>query len=183
MKKRIITENNNERIKEALLLIDIQYIYFTPGPMLLHNPRCAARNAARVLEKFRSEDKTVIHVQHNFKVLSGIHSLVKPIEGEKIIHKEYPSSFLGTVLRKYLQENEITDIVVAGMMSHMCVDTTVRACQDYGYNVTLIDDACTTMALKHDGKKIDAETVHAVYMASLAEGFANVIKSDEYLRV
>ena len=46
---------------------------------------------------------------------------------------------------------------------------------------TLIDDACTTMALKHDGKKIDAETVHAVYMASLAEGFANVIKTEKYL--
>ncbi len=106
---------------------------------------------------------------------------MKPIEGEKIIHKEYPSSFLGTELREYLQENEITDLVVAGMMSHMCVDTTVRACQDYGYNVTLIDDACTTMSLKHDGKKIDAETVHAVYMASLADGFANVIKTEKYL--
>ena len=149
--------------------------------MLLHKPRCAAKNAARVLEKFRAEDKTVIHVQHNFKVLSGIHSLVKPKEGEKIVYKEYPSSFLGTDLRKYLLENEITDIVVAGMMSHMCVDTTVRACQDYGYNVTLIDDACTTMSLKHDGKKIDAETVHAVYMASLADGFANVIKTEKYL--
>ncbi|MBO5609654.1 MAG: cysteine hydrolase, partial [Eubacterium sp.] len=154
-------EVNNDKKKEALLLIDIQDIYFTPGPMLLHKPRCAAKNAARVLEKFRAEDKIVIHVQHNFKVLSGIHSLVKPIEGEKIIHKEYPSSFLGTELREYFQENEITDLVVAGMMSHMCVDTTVRACQDYGYNVTLIDDACTTMSLKHDGKKIDAETVHA----------------------
>ena len=106
---------------------------------------------------------------------------MKPLESEKIIHKEYPSSFLGTDLRKYLLENEITDIVVAGMMSHMCVDTTVRACQDYGYNVTLIDDACTTMSLKHDGKKIDAETVHAVYMASLADGFANVIKTEKYL--
>ena len=167
--------------KEALLLIDIQDIYFTPGPMLLHKPRCAAKNAVRILEKFRSEGKTVIHVQHNFKVLSGIHSLVKPIEGEKIIHKEYPSSFLGTELREYLQENEITDLVVVGMMSHMCVDTTVRACQDYGYNVTLIDDACTTMSLKHDGKKIDAETVHAVYMASLADEFANVIKTEKYL--
>ena len=175
-------EVNNDKKKEALLLIDIQDIYFTPGPMLLHKPRCAAKNAARVLEKFRAEDKIVIHVQHNFKVLSGIHSLVKPIEGEKIIHKEYPSSFLGTELREYFQENEITDLVVAGMMSHMCVDTTVRACQDYGYNVTLIDDACTTMSLKHDGKKIDAETVHAVYMASLADGFANVIKTDKYLR-
>jgi nicotinamidase-related amidase len=63
----------------------------------------------------------------------------------------------------------------------MCVDTTVRQCQNYGYDVTVIDDACTTMSLKHDGKKIDAETVHAVYMASLADGFAKVIKTDEYL--
>ena len=38
--------------KEALLLIDIQDIYFTPGPMLLHNPRCAAKNAVQILEKF-----------------------------------------------------------------------------------------------------------------------------------
>ena len=168
--------------KEALLLIDIQNIYFTPGPMLLRKPKDAAANAAKLLERFRSEKKPVIHIKHNFKLLSGIHNLVKPIEGERVIQKEYPSSFLGTELREYLQELEITDIVVAGMMSHMCVDTTVRACQDYGYNVTLIDDACTTMALKHDGKKIDAETVHAVYMASLADGFANVVKTDEFLR-
>ena len=168
--------------KETLLLIDIQNIYFAPGPMLLHKPKDAASNAAKLLEKFRSEKKPVIHIQHNFKLFSGIHNLVKPIDGEKIIHKDFPSSFLGTELREYIQEQEITDIVVAGMMSHMCVDTTVRACQDYGYNVTLVDDACTTMALKHDGKKIDAETVHAVYMASLADGFANVIKTDEYLK-
>ena len=169
-------------MKEALLLIDIQNIYFTPGPMLLRKPKDAAANAKKLLERFRSEKKPVIHIQHKFKLLSGIHNLVKPIEGERVIQKEYPSSFLGTELREYLQELRITDIVVAGMMSHMCVDTTVRACQDYGYNVNLIEDACTTIALKHDGKKIDAETVHAVYMASLADGFAKVVKTDEFLR-
>ena len=67
------------------------------------------------------------------------------------------------------------------MMSHMCIDTTVRACQDYGYEVTVIEDACTTMALKHDKRRIDAETVHAVYMASLAEGFAKVMKAEDFL--
>ena len=166
--------------KEALLLIDIQNIYFTPGPLLLHKPKEAAKNAARLLEKFREEGKTVIHVQHEFGALDCIHKTVEPLEGEKIIHKEFPSSFLGTDLLEYLQENEIEALVVAGMMSHMCVDTTVRQCQNYGYDVTVIDDACTTMSLKHDGKKIDAETVHAVYMASLADGFAKVIKTDEY---
>ena len=80
-------------MKEALLLIDIQNIYFMPGPMHLHNPKETARKAAEVLERFRSEGKTVIHVQHNFEVFSGIHNLVKPIDGEKIIHKDYPNSF------------------------------------------------------------------------------------------
>ncbi|SEQ46770.1 Nicotinamidase-related amidase [Lachnospiraceae bacterium NE2001] len=167
--------------KEALILIDIQNIYFTPGPMLLHKPKCAAEKAAQLLDKFRKEGKTVIHVQHNFKMLSGIHSLVKPLEGERIVHKDYPNSFLETKLKEYLDEAGAEKLVIAGMMSHMCVDTTVRACQNYGYDVTVIDDACTTMSLEYDKKKIDAETVHAVYMASLADGFANVIKLENYL--
>jgi len=167
--------------KEALLLIDIQNIYFTPGPLLLHKPKEAAKNASRLLEKFRIEKKPVIHVQHGFKALSSIHNLVKPIEGEKIIYKEKPSSFCGTALREYLQELEITHLVVAGMMSHMCVDTTVRECQNYGYEVVVIDNACATMSLKYEGKKIDAETVHAVYMASLSGMFAKVIKVENYL--
>ena len=167
--------------KEALLLIDIQNIYFTPGAMLLHKPVEAAKNAAKLLKKFRAENKTVIHIRHNFEVLSCIHKLVKPMDGEKIILKEKPSSFLGTDLLDYLREKEITDLVVAGMMSHMCVDTTVRACQDHGFKVTLIEDACTTMALKYHGKKMDAETVHAIYMASLNDGFAHVITTEDYL--
>lgn len=167
--------------KEALLLIDIQNIYFTPGMMLLHNPEAAAKKSAMLLERFRAEGKNVIHVQHNFAECFEIHSLVKPCEGEKIIHKDYPSSFLGTDLHAYLQKNGIKHLIVAGMMSHMCIDTTVRACQDYGYEVTLIEDACTTMALNHGKKIIDAETVHAVYMASLDDGFANVLKLEDYL--
>ncbi len=167
-------------MKEALLLIDIQNIYFMPGPMHLHNPKETARKAAEVLERFRSEGKTVIHVQHNFAVFSGIHNFVKPIEGEKIIHKDYPNSFLETELLDYLKEQDITDLVIVGMMSHMCVDTTVRACQNYGYNVRVIDDCCTTKALKYDGKKIGAEIVHAVYMASLTDGFAKVLKLEKF---
>lgn len=167
--------------KEALLLIDIQNVYFTPGTMLLHEPEDAAKKSAMLLKRFRTEGKNVIHVQHNFAECFGIHSLVKPYDGEKIIHKDYPSCFLGTDLHEYLQENSIKHLIVAGMMSHMCIDTTVRACQDYGYEVTVIEDACTTMALKYGKKKIDAETVHAVYMASLDDGFANVMKLEDYL--
>ena len=167
--------------KEALLLIDIQDIYFTPGPMLLHIPCETADKAAKLLARFRKEGKTVIHIRHEFPMFSGIHKKVKPLEGERIIRKEYPNSFLETELREYLEKQGVEKIVVAGMMSHMCVDTTVRACQNYHYDVTVIEDACTTMPLRFNGRKIDAETVHAVYMASLADGFAKVIRLEEYL--
>lgn len=125
--------------KEALLLIDIQDVYFMPGPLRLHKPHQAAQKAAMLLERFRREGKTVIHVKHQFKLFSDIHKTVKPTENEKVICKKYPSSFLETDLQEYLQKNGIEKIVVAGMMSHMCVDTTVRACQDYGYEVVVID--------------------------------------------
>lgn len=166
--------------KEALLLIDIQNIYFSPGDMLLHKPLEAAEKATILLKKFRVEEKTIIHIQHNFETGYEIHNLVEPINGEKIIHKDYPSSFFLTDLQEYLQANNISHLVVVGMMSHMCVDTTVRACQSYGYKVTVIEDACATMTLEHNGKVIDAETVHTVYMASLNDGFAKVMKLEDF---
>lgn len=166
--------------KEALLLIDIQDIYFTPGPLLLHKPKDVANKAEVLLKEFRNNNQLVIHVQHNFKICSGIYRKVRPIDGEKIIHKDYPSSFLNTNLQKYLCENEVGKIVIAGMMSHMCVDTTTRACQDYGYDVVVIEDACTTKSMNYRGKKIPAQTVHEVFMTSLSEGFAKVMTLEEY---
>ena len=153
--------------KKALLLIDIQDVYFTPGPMLLNKPIETANKAAALLQRFRNEGKTVIHIQHDSKLLSGINKRVKPINGEKIINKKFPSSFLKTDFQEYLQANGVEHIVIAGMMSHMCVDTTTRACQDYGYEVTVIEDACTTKSLNFKGKTIPAQIVHEVFMASL----------------
>lgn len=166
--------------KEALLLIDIQDVYFMPGPYLLHKPIEAAKKASELLDRFRKDGKTVIHVKHNFKHFSAIHKLVKPLENEKIVYKDYPNSFLNTDLQEYLRENHVEKLVVAGMMSHMCVDTTVRACQDYGYEVVVVEDACTTKALKFQGRTIDATVVHASYMAALDGMFAKVAGLEEY---
>lgn len=167
--------------KEALLLIDIQDVYFTSGPYLLYKPEEAALNAKAVLDHFRKVGKKVIHVKHNFKEFSDIYELVKPLPSEKLIYKDYPSAFLNTDLKEYLDENHIEKLIVAGMMSHMCVDTTVRMCQNYGYEVTVIEDACTTMDLSFHGRLIDARTVHDVFMASLNHRFAKVISLSSYL--
>lgn len=166
--------------KQALVLIDIQEIYFTEGPYLLEHPIEAAQQARKLLDAFRKKNLPVIHVKHAFQGLSEIHELVKPLPGEKIIHKKYPSSFLGTELQGYLEELGVEHLVIAGMMSHMCIDTTVRACQNYGYQVTVIEDACTTKSLSFQGETIPASVVHQSFMAALNGMFADVKTLEEY---
>lgn len=177
-------------MKDALILIDIQNIYFEEGKYKLFEPEKAAFVASKILNKFRMEDKPIIHVKHNFNVdgksngeyLLDINKAVTPKANEIIISKNRPSAFYKTELKTKLDELKIDSLVVVGMMSHMCIDTNVREVQNYNYKVTLIHDACTTKDLEWNGKTIPASTVHASIMASLSGMFADVISSEEFLK-
>ena len=177
-------------LKQALLIIDVQNDYFPGGRFELHQPLKALANVERALRMFREKKLPVIHVQHISTregaafFLPGtegaeIHKNLAPAAGEHLVVKGAPNAFFRTNLAEILNESGVTDLVVCGMMSHICVDTTVRACFDFGLGVTLLADACTTRDLAGEGKTIPAETVHAVYMASLNGTFAKVVKTDE----
>jgi nicotinamidase-related amidase len=177
-------------MKRALVLIDIQNIYFTEGGYKLNNPEKAAENASKLLFYFRQKELPVFHVKHLFDntgyqetvdYLRDFHQFVTPTTEEIVIEKHYPSSFLGTMLQEILKSQGIQELVIAGMMSHMCIDTTVRAAQDYGYQVTLIEDACTTKSLTYQNEFLAADLVHKVFMASLQSVFAKVITTDEFI--
>lgn len=165
--------------QKALLLIDIQKIYFSKGPYLLDHPIEAATKAQTLLTYFRQHNLPIIHIKHAFKIQVFIHPLVEPQSNEIVINKTKPSSFLDTELLETLKELQITELVIAGMMSHMCIDTTVRACQNYGFKVTVIEDACTTKDLTFKGETIPAQVVHKTFMASLDSMFANVISLED----
>lgn len=107
---------------------------------------------------------------------------ITPAASEKVIVKHYPNSFLATELQAALQEKAVTELVICGMMTHMCIDTTVRAAKDLGYHISLISDACTTRDLDWNGTKFPASVVQNVYMASLNQNFANVTTCTEYFR-
>ena len=177
-------------MNEALILIDIQNIYFTEGEYKLFEPEIAAKNAAIILDKFREKNKPVIHVQHKFKVennengeyLIDFNELVKPSKDEIIVCKNYPSAFLKTDLKKKLDELQVNKLIIVGMMTHMCIDTTVRAAQDYGYEVTVVHDACTTKDLKWNEETIGACVVHKSIMASLQKMFAEVKSCEEFCK-
>lgn len=153
----------------------------------------AAVEAGKILSFFRKNNMPVFHVQHMSTKEGAIFFLpetagaeineaVYPKENESVIIKHTPDSFLNTELKKKLDDADITDLVVCGMMTHMCVDTTVRAANKLGYKVTLIEDSCATRDLVYDGELISAATVQKTFMASLNGSFADVVKADEWLK-
>lgn len=179
-------------MKKALLLIDIQNDYFPSGRKTLMGSDIASENAKMVLESCRKEGIPVIHVQHiNYREGAqfflpettgiDIHENVKPLAGEKVITKQYPNSFRETELLEYLQSLEIRELIICGMMTHMCIDTTVRAAKDLKFINLLIGDACATLDLEINNKKIAAENVQNAFLSALNYSFATVITTQEYL--
>ncbi len=177
----------------ALVLVDIQNDYFPNGKNPLHRPQEAAEQAKRVLAFFRNKGLSIFHVQHVMSSPTAaffapdtegvkIHASVAPLSNEEVIIKHAPSAFLRTGLADKLLSQGISHLVVCGMMSHMCIDTTVRTAQDYGFSVTVLEDACTTKDLTWNGSVIPAETVHGAIMASLKGTFADVMTTAEYLK-
>jgi nicotinamidase-related amidase len=65
------------------------------------------------------------------------------------------------------------------MMTSMCVDATVRAAVDLGFETTVVHDACATCDLEFGGQAVPAASVHAAFLAALADGYAAVVSSDD----
>ena len=177
---------------KALLIIDIQNDYFKGGNCELVNPQIASAKAKKLLEKFREKNMPVFHIQH-FSIRENatyflpntngvlIHETVKPLEDEKVIFKNFPNSFSKTTLLDELKKQNIKELVICGMMTHMCIDTTTRAAFDFGFDCIVAYDSCCTKDLEFNKKKILAQDVHDSFMASLNVIFAKVLNTDEIL--
>ena len=176
----------------TLLIVDIQRDYFPGGAQPLVEPDRAALAAATVLHSCRSAGDRVVHVRHVWDApeatfmrpgTDGVefHALLTPVDGEPVITKAAPNAFLDTGLEPLLRSGPTDELVVLGMMSSMCVDATVRAAADLGFPVTVVHDACAAPDLEFTGTLIPGETVHAAFMAALADGYATVVSSAEFL--
>ena len=73
-----------------------------------------------------------------------------------------------------LRKRQTTTLVIAGMMTHMCIDTTTRAAADLGFQCMLAHDACATRELTFGGLTVPAAQVQVAYLAALDGPFAQV---------
>jgi nicotinamidase-related amidase len=176
----------------GLLLVDLQNDYFPGGKMELDRTEQAGLNAGKLLSAFRAKGRPVFHVRH-LSVQPGatffipetdgsyIHACVQPLPGEIVVEKNFPNSFRETGLEGIIREGQVSDLVICGAMSHMCIDATTRAAADLGFTCTVIHDACATKSLEFAGRTIPAPDVHGAFMAALGAAYAQVVSLDEFL--
>ncbi len=175
---------------QGLLIIDMQNDYFRGGAMELVNIEEAAGKCARVLRCFREKGAPVFHVQH-IATRPGatfflphtpgcaIHESVRPLPGEPVIVKHFPNSFRETGLKQLLDAAGVDEVVICGAMTHLCIDTTVRAAFDLGLQCVVVADGCATKDLTFKGHKVSAHDVQLSFLAALGTPFAAIRSAEE----
>lgn len=181
-------------MRTALLLVDIQNDYFPGGNMELPGIMRVGAKAKQILSWFRENQWPVFHVQHvSLKegakafgagtVGAEIHNGVCPLDDEPVIQKNRINCFRDTPLLNMLREKGITHLVIAGMMTHMCIHAAARAAADLGFHCTVISDAGATKDMSFEGETIPANIVHQAFLGALAQGgYAKVCKTEELLK-
>lgn len=174
----------------ALVMIDCQNTY-REGVMQLSGVEAALIEARRVLDQARALGRPVIHIQHDagrgtpYDVsapIGRIADIVAPLAGEIVITKNYPNSFVQTSLDDELKKLGVKQLVLAGFMTHMCINSTARGAFNLGYSPTVVASATATRDLPlPDGSSVPAATVQAASIATMRDLFAAIAPSADAL--
>ena len=168
----------------ALIMIDCQNTY-RKGVMQLTGVEAAILEAKKLLEKARALNIPVIHIQHDggegspYDInaeIGAISDEVAPVAGEVVITKHHPNSFVATDLDQQLKALGIKNIVLAGFMTHMCINSTAHGGFNLGYIVTVVASATATRPLQAaNGKVLSAQEVQDGAIASTRDLYAAVV--------
>lgn len=170
--------------RSALIMIDCQNTYRT-GIMKLAGVEEALERAAQLLARARSLRIPIVHIMHDagpgspYDIRAEIGRIADPVApapGEQVIVKNYPNAFMATDLDARLKASGATDLVLAGFMTHMCVNSTARGAFNLGYRPTVVASATATRDLPSiSGHVVSARTLHEASLAGMADLFAIVV--------
>jgi len=180
--------------KSALLVIDMQKFFLNPkSPTFTCGGLAVLPNVKQLIEAFRKANRPVIytcHVHHPDGIDAGImgwwwegmcvegspesevHDDIAPQQSEKIIYKHRYSSFYNTDLETVLRCLKVEDLVISGIMTNMCCESTARGAYYRDYRVFF----------PADGTGSINEEMHLASLLNLAFGFAYITTADEILQ-
>jgi nicotinamidase-related amidase len=168
--------------ESSLIMIDLQNTY-TRGVMQLEGVQPAIDQAAELLDRARTAGIPVFHIMHDagagspydVRAEAGqIVDEVAPRPGEPVIVKNFPNSFTATDLNDRLAPG--SNLLLAGFMTHMCINSTARGAFSLGHKPTVVASATATRALPGtDGAPVTAAALQATSLAAIADLFGVVV--------
>jgi nicotinamidase-related amidase len=171
----------------ALLVIDVQESFRArPDNWAAVSAPDIAERIDRLVTHARGRNDTVVWVLHTepgsgsaFDPESGHVRLLEPLApkpGEPVLTKTSHNAFTTTNLAQYLTEHGVDHVVVTGIRTEQCCETTARVASDLGYRVTFVLDATATMPLpRWDGSgELATDEVIARTASALQGRFAEV---------
>jgi nicotinamidase-related amidase len=170
----------------ALVMVDLQNTY-REGVMKLVGVEPALIEARALLERARGAGIPVFHIRHDagagspYDVRAPIGQIsdeVAPTGDEPVVTKNYPNSFIGTDLEARLRAAGVSNVILAGFMTHMCINSTARGAFNLGFHPTVVAAATATRDLPGAGSSVvAADALQAASLAALRDLFAVVAET------
>ncbi|MGA5066312.1 isochorismatase family protein [Streptomyces exfoliatus] len=179
--------------ESALIMIDFQNTYRT-GVMRLDGAEKAVAAGARLLAAARAAGAPVVHVVNDggegtpYDIRAEIGAIspeVAPVEGEKVVVKQFPDAFHATDLADVLKDLGLGhggDLVIAGFMTHMCVLFTAQGAFNRGYRPTVVAEATATRPLAApDGSVLPSDVLRDASLTTVSDLFGTVARTVDEL--
>jgi len=170
----------------GLLIVDVQEALVDGNPF---NKETTINNIELLIKECRANNVEVIYVRHDGgtgdELEQGtkgwqIYNQIAPIDGEKIIEKRYCSSFRNTELKAYLNEKNIETIILVGMQTEYCIDTTCKVAFEHGFNVIIPEESNTTL----DNESMSGKDIYEYYNFKIWNNrFATVKKLQDVINL
>ncbi|HEY8301996.1 MAG TPA: cysteine hydrolase family protein [Jatrophihabitans sp.] len=173
-------------MSRALLVIDVQESFRTrPDWADMHNPDIATP-VGRLVDAARSAGELVVWVLHSepgtgtvFDPQQGhvqVLSELKPDGDEPVVVKTSVNAFTTTNLQQLLMQHGVREVVICGIRTEQCCETTARVAGDLGFDVTFVTDATTTSGIPGLSAEQIIERTESVLRA---REFATIATTDE----
>ncbi|MBY8990814.1 MAG: cysteine hydrolase [Candidatus Lokiarchaeota archaeon] len=168
----------------VLLIIDVQVGLFSIENFPIYQEESFIQNILNLIIKAKKANVKIIFIQHNGSkgdlLETGtknweIHPKLQPKKEDIKIQKFQSDSFFETNLDEELKKSDTSHLVIAGLMTPMCIDTTVRSAFSHGYEVTLIQDTHSTI----NSEILTASSIIA-HHNDVLQWFANIKKENEF---
>lgn len=179
--------NKREEKTAALIVIDVQNYFFKKGQYAyINGSEKILKNINKLVVAFSQKGLKVLFTKQIYpkspnhpmrrwwrRLPHGYecrlyNGLILP-KDKIVIEKEYYSAFFGTKLQELLKDNGIKRLFFCGVMTHLCVETTIREAFMLGFDSFLIEDATMSKNKEH----------HLAAILNLSHGFCKIIRSEK----